>query len=90
MLLSAALPRGGFTGGAALPPSSERRGKGWPECPQIAQICTHIFKNFPGVNTPGLPLLGGVASSPDFSPVPLNERPPSHFFRAFTATGAIA
>jgi len=64
-------------------PLSVRRGKGWPvnapKMHQIAQICTHIFKNFPGVNTPGLPLLGGVASSPDFSPVPLNERPPSHF-----------
>ena len=50
---------------------------------QIAQICTYIFKNFPGV-TPQIPQTGEW-----LSPLPrllyIHERPPSHFLRASTA-----
>jgi len=54
-----------------------------PKCTKLNRFAPIFSKISRGVNTPGLPLLGAVASSPDFSPVPLNERPPSHFFQSF-------
>jgi len=55
----------------------------WPDVPkihQIAQICTYILENLCRCNKLSCK---PKAPSPDL--LPLDERPPSHFFRASTA-----
>jgi len=52
--------------------------------PQNAQICTYIFKNFPWVTSPDPQT--GEGLNP-LRRLHIDERPPSHFFRASAAAG---
>ena len=51
---------------------------------QIAQIYMYIFKKFSGGNTLDPKTGEGLSSLPR---LPIDECPPSHFFRASAATG---